>query len=356
MNLLGGILLLLFTLAWALVPLIPALREYFRPTDVEPLTMVGRDNADIGRFARNFREYLTMQLEGAPALSPAADDWVTLPDGTPLLRPPRVTNELTRSGLPAGASDRLVVLDQSTVLEQGEAFRLEVWARDDFFGSPGATYRALLGEENIELGEGSVSLRWIHSAKTLVTGPRGSLYGRTSAGESIQLGRSVRFERLGAPLISAGPAGARAMPPLVTEPKMFLTPPNARRLGDHLRIEGDFTLGAGVRYQGNLVVAGALVIEPGARLAGSVKAEGDLRIGAGAVIEGSAVSRADIQVGQDCWIRGPVISEELVHVGPGATIGTPEAPTTVSAREVFLSNGAVVSGQIVTVEGGLTAD
>lgn len=55
MSLLGALGLLLVTLAWAALPLLPAIRELLRPTDVEPLTMVGRDNADIGRFARHFR-------------------------------------------------------------------------------------------------------------------------------------------------------------------------------------------------------------------------------------------------------------------------------------------------------------
>jgi len=64
MNLFAFALLLAFAAVWLVLPLVPALREFFRPTDVEPLTMVGRDNADIARFARNFREYLQGQLGG----------------------------------------------------------------------------------------------------------------------------------------------------------------------------------------------------------------------------------------------------------------------------------------------------
>ena len=69
MNLLAFLVLMVLTAVWLVLPLVPALREFFRPTDIEPLTMVGRDNADIARFARNFREYLKgqlAQLQGEP--------------------------------------------------------------------------------------------------------------------------------------------------------------------------------------------------------------------------------------------------------------------------------------------------
>lgn len=350
------VLLVMITLAWALLPLVPALREFFRPTDVEPLTMVGRDNADIGRFARVFREYLRGQLDRFPSGQPGATDLSgTLPDGTPFLRPARVPNELTRAGIPGGGGTRLVLLDQSTVLDNGERFELELWAREDVFGSPGATYRAVLGERNVELGEGSVVLRWLHSVGTLVVGPGSHLFGRTSAEEAVQLARGVTFERLGAPLISVGVVPARPMPPRHTEPASFQPPPGSRRLGDHLRVEGDLTIPGGTLVEASLVVAGNLTLGRGSRIVGSLKVHRELRTEAGVVVEGALVSRGPIVVGQDCWVSGPVISEDRVEIGRGTSVGEPARPSTVSAREVYLADGVTVSGQIVTTEGGLSA-
>ncbi|HEX9893674.1 MAG TPA: hypothetical protein VGA78_07100 [Gemmatimonadales bacterium] len=357
MNPLPFILLLLITLAWALLPLLPALWEFFRPTDVEPLTMVGRDNADISRFARHFREYLQGQLEQYPPRNGVEDHQTgTLPDGTPFIRTARLSNELSRSGLPEESATRLVVLDQTTVLDNGDQFKYEVWAREDVFGSPRATYRAILGEKNVELGERSVILRWLHSVGTLVVGPASHLYGRASAEESIQFGREVHFERVGAPVITVGIATPRPMPPRHTEPASFLPPPNSRRLGDHLRVDADLTVPAGTLIDDNLVVAGQLTLGPGARVTGSVKSHRTLTLESGTVVEGSLVSRGEITIGQDCWIRGPVISEERLEIGRGTSIGSPNAPSTVSGRQVFLADGVTVSGQIVTSEGGQTAD
>jgi hypothetical protein len=348
--------LILVTFAWALLPLLPALREFFRPSDVEPLTMVGRDNADISRFARHFRDYLTGQLERFPAEAGGTADLTgALPDGTPFLRPARVPNEIARTGIPAGAATRLVVLDQSTILDNIERFEVEVWARDDLFGSPGATYRAVLGEKNVELAERSVVLRWIHSVGTLVVGPGSHLFGRASADETIQLARGVTFERAGAPIIAVGVVQPRPMPARHTEPGSFQPPSDSRMLGDHRRVEGDLTIPDGALVDGNLVVAGNLTLGRGSRITGSVKVHHELRLETGAVIEGALVSRGSISLGQDCWVRGPVISEERLEIGRGTSIGGPGSPTTVSAREVSLGEAVTVSGQIVTSEGGHTS-
>ena len=138
MNILAFSILLVFATAWIILPLVPALRELFRPTDVEPLTMVGRDNADIARFARNFRDYLQGQLAALDtAVDARGEQTGKLPDNTPFMHLARVPNEISRTTMPPGATGRLLVLDQSTVLDGGEQFRLEVWSREDFIGGPG---------------------------------------------------------------------------------------------------------------------------------------------------------------------------------------------------------------------------
>ncbi|HKP29684.1 MAG TPA: polymer-forming cytoskeletal protein [Gemmatimonadales bacterium] len=354
MNLLGFLVLLVLTAAWLVLPLVPALRELFRPTDVEPLTMVGRDNADVARFARNFREYLKGQLatlDGEP--DARGEQTGKLPDNTPFMRLARLPNEISRTSMPPGANGRLLVLDQSTVLDGGEQFRLEVWSREDFIGGPSATYRAILGEQNVELAEKSVVTRWVHSVGPLVVGPRSSLYGRTSSEKEVHMGAGVTFDRIGAPVIMVGTASPRPMPVASTGRK-FQAPERSRRLGDHLRVEQDLEVPADTVIEGNMVVAGRCWLGRGVRVNGSLKVHRELTIDEGVVITGALVSRKLIKAGKDCWIQGPIISEEHLMLDAGTTVGTPEQPTTVSARTIMLATGVTLCGQVMGEEGGQT--
>ena len=354
MNILAFVLLLAFATVWMILPLVPALRELLRPTDVEPLTMVGRDNADIARFARNFRDYLQGQLNAFEQAPDARGEQTgKLPDNTPFMRLARLPNEISRTSMPPGAAGRLLVLDQSTVLDGGEQFRLEIWSREDFIGGPSARYRAILGEQNVELAEGSVIVRWVHSVGPLVVGPRSSLYGRTSSEKEVHLASNVAFDRIGAPLIVVGTGTSRPLPPQSGD-KKFQTPERSRTLGDHLRVEQDLTVPAGTVIDGNIVVAGRCWLGKGVRVNGSLKVHRELALEDGVVITGSMVCRKQIKVGEASWIRGPIISEEHLEIGAGTTVGTPEQPTTVSARSITIASGTVVCGQLMGEEGGRT--
>lgn len=355
MNVLAFVVLLALAATWVILPLLPALCELFRPTDVEPLTMVGRDNADIGRFARNFREYLRNQLDPLVSEPDARGEQTgKLPDNTPFMRLARLPNEISRTSMPPGATGRLLVLDQSTVLDGGEHFRLEVWSREDFIGGPSATYRAVLGEQSVELAERTSVLRWVHSVGALVVGSNSQLYGRTSSEKEIHLGRQVGFERMGAPLIVVGGGTPRSQP-LASGGKPFQPPERSRTLGDHLRVEQDLEVPADTVIEGNIVVAGRCWLGKGVRVNGSVKAHRELTLAEGVVITGAMVCRDSIQIGRGSWIRGPVISEEHVEVGAECCIGALEVPTTVSARTVALAGGTVICGQVMGEEGGQTS-
>lgn len=352
MSLLGALGLLLVTLAWAALPLLPAIRELLRPTDVEPLTMVGRDNADIGRFARHFREWVSATMTEA--------------DGK-LLRVPASPEPGPLRSLPPSSRDQVVVLERPADLEGGENFAQELWAKAEFAGGPGATYRAILGERSVSVAPRSHVLRWLHSVGVLTVGDGSHLYGRTSSEREIHLGALIGFDRLGAPAIVVGSGSPAPMPPMPDGlTKLERGDPHdsrltthdflrrARRLGSHLRIEADTEVPANFLIEGDLVVAGNLRLGPGTRVKGSVKTHGTLDLAQNVVIEGSLVARGDLTVGPGGWVRGPIISESALHLGGGATVGSTATPTTVSGRTVILASGAVVCGHVVTEEGGQT--
>jgi len=358
MTVLSFVGVLAFTILWVVLPLLPALRELYAPSDVEPLSMVGRDNADIARFSRHFRDYIQANLKRLPPDARSGTDFIgKLPDGTGIVHVVTAAEGHPVAELPADAQQRIVVLEQSAELPGREQFQQELWARKELAGGPGASYRAILGERSVSLADGSVVLRWLHSVGTLTIGDRAHLYGRCSSEARIRLGRLVGFDRLGAPSIIVG-SGSEIVgrPPVPESMPAFERPERARDMGDAIRVEEDCVVPAGVLVTGNLVVAGSLQIGIGARIEGSVKAHGEIQVASGAVVVGSVVSRKAITIGQRCWVRGPIISEEQLRIARGTMIGTVESPTTIVGRTVALALGTTVHGQVIAEEGGQTED
>lgn len=343
------------TILWFLLPLLPALRELFRPTDIMPLQVVGRDAADVALFARGFQAYVTRQLERLP--TDATEELLgKLPDGTPFVRARRLAEPLVAEAKREEGLDRVVVLTGPASFGGGETFVREVYAKAALAGGPGTIYRALLGDAGLTLGPHTTVLRWVHARGELLVGDGSLLAGRASSDQAIRLGTGITFDRLAAPRIVVG--GGSTVPEIAAVPAAPLDLPadRARQVGDHVRIEGDLTIPAGAMVGGHLVVTGALSIGPGARMTGNVKAHGAIEIGAGAVLEGAVVSRSAVMTGLRARVAGPIVAESEVSVGPGAVIGDPQRPTSLACPRVVLGAGVTVHGLITATTGGITTD
>jgi predicted acyltransferase (DUF342 family) len=214
-------------------------------------------------------------------------------------------------------------------------------------------FRAVYAERDLSLGDGSQVLRWTHATGSLLVGAHSTLHGRVSSDRSVRLGNQVTFERIGAPVISAG-AAQEPPPPPPSPPQAWRLPKDARRIGDHVRIDGDLKIPEGVLVTDHLVVTGRLTIGLGAIVAGSLKAHRDIELGDEVQVRGSAVSRTRITLGRFAWIAGPTIAEQRVVLGGNAVIGSPGSPATVVATEIELDQGATVYGQISAMRSART--
>lgn len=355
MTLLPFLAVLAVTLAWFLLPLIPAFRELLRPTDTAPLSVVERDAANLAFFAERFRLWITAQMAGLPVEIPQGDYYGRLPSGTGFVRVRDLPDVLSRGPRPDGAHDRVIVTEAPVTLGGRETFLLEVYAMAPWTGGPDTTLRALYGTGDVRLGRQSTVTRWIHADGILFVDDHGVLFGRASSASAIRLGTGVRFERIGAPRIEVGPAHppGRGSAPEADRPA-WIPPDRARTVGDHLHVDGDAELPAGAEHRGDLVVAGTLTIGAGARVQGSAKAHRDVHVGPGGVVTGSLVSRTTIQTGGDATIGGPVIAEDEILLGTGTTVGQPGRETTVVAPLVTLAPGVVVFGQVNAGVRGMT--
>jgi cytoskeletal protein CcmA (bactofilin family) len=340
------------TLLWFLLPLVPALREFLRPTDITPLKVVDRASGHVAHFARNFRRYLEQQVAGLPTEAQAGDFFGRLPDGTPFLRVHKQSDAIAREAR-QGLQSQLVVIDAQTTLAGSETFLMELYARAPLTGGAGAVYRAVYAEHELVLGNDSAVLRWAHACGRLIVGDRCTIRGRLSSDESVRLGASVVFERVGAPVISVGEP-ADLPPDLPSTLPLCPLPADARTIGNFVRVEGDFTVQEGTRIAGHLVVAGRTRIGMGAIVEGNVKSHGDLVLGAESRVRGAAVTRGAMSIGAAAWVEGPAIAEARLDLSRGALIGSPTVPATASAPIIELAQGATVYGQISAMGGART--
>jgi hypothetical protein len=350
-------LLLLFTAAWFVLPLLPALRELYRPSDAEPLTMVGEDAGDLTVFAEGFRNYLRRQLPSGISLGlPDGQAIAQLSDGTPVVyldgRPELLAGALNAQRLVS----RLVVTEGPVLLPGGETFLLELYARSEFVGGPVAVYRALLGEADVQLGTASTVLRWVHAERNLVVGDESLLAGRASAGDTMRLGFGVRFNRLGASRIVIGEGDPPA--PTVPAPLLASTtklPRSAERVRGFVRVDDDLTIPPAEGLLGTVVITGSLTLGPRSRISGNVKVYGSCVLERGAVVDGSLVCRGDVCLEPETLVLGPLVAERNVWLGEACVVGAEGHPASVVASTIVCAPRVQVFGAITAREKGRTA-
>jgi hypothetical protein len=308
-SMMWGVLLAAVTVAWFVLSLVPAIHELFSRTDVAPLRIPG-GRADIRHFALSFRERLE---SGAIPLDPEAGDHSVMIS--------RENLELSNRAEPFG----------------------EVVVEGDFVGQAGNWYRALLVDGNATLAENSVVLRWIDVGGDLNVQTQAALWGRASAGRTMRLANGVGFQRVAASTIEIGEASKEES---VAAPTARLeAPSNAQVSAGRWVIDGDFTVPDAREVDCALIVSGTLRLGRGAIVRGAVKAK-LVVTGDDCVFRDAVVATREIVLGSRCEVAGPVVAERAVRAGAGCRFGSTAQPTTVTAQDIQLSGGTVLTGEV----------
>jgi cytoskeletal protein CcmA (bactofilin family) len=332
-----------------LLPLIPGLVELRRKSDALPLSVVQQNAGEIRHFANSFRDYIkgiepTLQrcvADGTTATGILAngEEYVALGRADePLLRALEQRDALHPVVITAGVD--LAVPSQST-LSKG------IYAGCLFTGGSKNKYRAILGENNVRLGESSYVTRWVHAVGEFIAERGCRLYGRISSDSVIRLGADCVFLRLNAPRIEIGnttPIQEASPSPL---PAIANSPQSQRFFH-----EGDFEVQAGETIRGNVVIRGNLHIGSGARICGSVKSTRQLVLDDGVSVEGSLISAREMRIGSNCAVHGPVVAELELAIATGTRVGSRQYPTTVSAPWIKAEEGVLVFGTLWAREHG----
>lgn len=330
-------------LIWLAIPLVPAIMELLWPRDAVPLNAVGNDAGNLTYFAESFTTRANREGLLGTMVPPR------LTDGSTVIAHSQaqpITGKKT-------VRDLVVLMDAEPV-PAGTEFASECLARLTLRGSERVTYRALLGQRDVLLGERSIVLRWVHARGRLEVAEGCQLLGRATADRSIVLSPNVAFDRLESDVVRVSGVEAVETPILPTGAYEMFVPKKATSMGTHYwRTTDNLLVPAGAALIGSVVSTAAIVVDQGARVTGSLKAHGDLRICAGSVVVGSIAARGRVTIERGAKVSGPIISETGVVV-ESAIIGGPGKRTTVTAPIIRLYPGATVYGAVMAGEDGLT--
>ena len=336
-------LLMLLALALLVLPMLPALWEWRRPSDVQPLTIDEADALDPPYLARSFRARLA-QSAGSGATQLGSTDIMVCPAGGGPL-------PLSDAERAAGASHRLWHAEGDLRLPDGVAFYAEVAALGALRAAERSVHKALWAGGALRLGAHSTVLRWAHGDEVFV-GQGCQLAGRVTAERLLVLAPGVGFTLLHAPRLQFLPYRLR--------------PADVRAVGDGAALvgvqwdaggrravaKGTLDVAAGTAWQGDLVCHGDLMLGPRCVVGGSLKVRGALTIGVGCSIGGSVFAESDITLDADCRVRGVVMSESRIALGEGCVVGAVAVPTTVAAPQIAIAAGVEVHGTVWAGEQG----
>ena len=335
-------LLLLATLAWIAIPFIPAVMELIRPRDAAPLNAVGQDSGKLTFFATSFVERMTSEGLMGTSVPPR------LSDGSAV----RIHNQVTPIVPTNAPITDVVVLMDDTPIVAGTTVAAECLARRTFRGGANCTYRAILGQRDVQLGARSTVLRWVHANGRLDAAAGTQLMGRATSDREILLEAGVRFDRLDAPMVRVGGGGTIETPILPVSAYAPFVPERAIALGhSYWRVTGNLVVPPDTSMAGSVIVRGNVIVSEGARVEGSLKAHGTMHVKGAAVIVGSVTARGRIVVEDGARLSGPVISEHSVIIG-ASVVGVASKRTTVTAPRVELRSGATVYGAVMAADGG----
>lgn len=347
------LLLVLLTLSVMVLPLLPALQEWLRPSDVVPLRIDEADALDPPGLARSFAALLAGALQAGATQLGGADiasvDQAVAEVGLPL----------SAAEITAGRSDRLWRIEGDVQLPDGTDFYVELQALADLRTAPRQVYRALWAGGIAALAPHTTVLRWAHGRVVHVaTGCH--LAGRVTAQQYLMLAPDVAFMLLHAPCISfepqpaTGAARAQAEPeprPMIRDwPTGVVWTDSVRRAFARTALQ----LPGHTAWAGDVVCLSHLALGEHSQAGGSLKARGDLFVDQHSCVSGSLVAEGVIELAGHCTVLGAVVSETAILIGPGCTIGTLDKPATVTAPQIRMAAGTRVHGTVWATEQGLT--
>jgi predicted acyltransferase (DUF342 family) len=359
----------LLTLALVTIPFFPAIVEWRRKKDIEPLRVVRESQVDVHHFAIGFHKYVESVFGDllAACRESGKSKRGMLEDGTSYIIVGEEETEEWMIGIKRNVPFTPVILScEDLHMPDKTTFLSEIYADGSVVGGKENVLRAILAGKDIHLGRESTILRWLHGSRSVNVHSGSVLFGRASADNHIHIEENCRFERLNAPCIDfcsmekgekfpQGKTQERSNRNSAVLKRLEVTNPVEAMAGRWL-VFGDLEIPQEKIVENDLVVTGRLKVGSGVHVIGSLKSRNEMRLDKGVEVEGSVVSERNINIDSSCRISGPILSERAICIRTGTTVGSKIRPTTVSGERIFIEPGVCVHGTVwAHLEGRVSA-
>ncbi len=345
-------LLALITIAWLVLPFIPALVELKRPRDVQPLSIASRYRFD----RRNTAEVVASEVYSFLQTLVAFPDRVLSKEnpGMDVSGRFRLIGDEDDFHAAAASSPEVcnIVISREIVdCRTPAVIKGPVYVGTSFHGAPASVYESVFGENDVYLGPGSRIRNSLYAKGFIVADKESALFGSIRSECQILVRDGCSFERLDAPSIVFGRSVRRNRSSNAHRP----TGPEAAPIirGDRSYVEGNFVLSRNAIYEGNLVVHGRLLIGRGAHIRGNVKCRHDLTVEDDVMVVGHVFCGGDATVGRSVELRGVVNVEGRLNVSTGTRVGSWNCSASLVAETLIIEEGVHVTGTVWALRNGV---
>lgn len=365
----GVLFFIIITFAFVILPLMPAISEWARPTDKKPLKIVQEFDSDTSHFANGFKEYINKNFRDLFSIALQAGEGADVPAGgqqedvlkdrTGFVFSYNQNIALNSAEILAKQTNRLLLGAGNLQLSDGISYNKEIYGGNSITSGKKNNIRAIFAEGDIFLQEGSNIIRWVHAGKNLAVGNGCTLYGRASAENSIVLSSPCVFERMRAPFIQFGgyvekPFSKRPSNIAINELVSLNRLGNVKEQdGKRWLVSGDLIIPPHTLFSGDIITTGNIKIGAGSVVYGSIKSNGALQVLESVEVHGSLVGAGNISIGDYSKIHGPIIAEGSLVIGRGTVIGSEDKLTSVNAPGISCHSGVCLYGTIWAYDRGV---
>ncbi len=361
-----SLMLVMALLLLMLIPLIPAFTELYLKQDAEPVRIGKFSYLDIDSYSRGFENFLKNKFKGligpdCSFIEPENKEGTFNNQPYLYLKKPVARQELV-SDIEKNMlfTTRMILSEPDIELPSNMLYESEVFAKGSLATGRNNYLKAAMAHGDVFVQPNTEVLRWISSRGTLSAHGPATFHGRLSAAQKIIADNNILFKWMAAPEIITNPS--ETVSTIAADYRESIsyndTPITELEhidlieiLGNVAFIRGNLAPPPNWRSSLDIIATGNITLMENTILSGKVKANGDLITGHHCKLMQSVVSSKNILIREGSFVKGPLLAEDIIEI-IAATVGEPEQPSSIYAREVSLIGSCKVFGSIYAEDKG----